>query len=163
MRRASFRLSLASSSPMALLAPRLAATISRPFASHTVQVVSEATARQTIAVFTTMSASMNIAQGDRSRGSKASPAATGASSPEAMLLSTQATMTIAPRSLVFVFGCKILAAWLGLILRIDGCGIADGFREPSPTPFGERLPSPGHSQGQNRPAPPQLGDALGGT
>jgi hypothetical protein len=41
---------------------------SKPFASHTVQVTTEAKARPTITALTTMSALRNIDHGDRSLG-----------------------------------------------------------------------------------------------
>ena len=54
---------------------RLAAASSRLFASHTVQVTTDAKARPIITAFTTQSACMNMPQGDRSRGSIAFSAA----------------------------------------------------------------------------------------
>src|SRR5688572_4874941 len=54
---------------------RLAAASSRLLANHTVQVMTEAMARPIITAFTTQSASMNMPQGDRSRGSIAFSAA----------------------------------------------------------------------------------------
>ena len=65
------------------------------FASHTVQVTTDANAKPIITAFTMMSADMNMPHGDRSRGSTAAPitgapagsccahAVTGASTPDA--------------------------------------------------------------------------------
>lgn len=50
---------------------RLAASSSRHFASHTVQVTTDAKARPIITALTTMSAAMNMPKGDRSCGSAA--------------------------------------------------------------------------------------------
>ena len=54
-------------------ARRLAAASSRLLASQTVQVTSDAKTRPIITIFTTMSAFMNMPQGDRSRGKVAAP------------------------------------------------------------------------------------------
>ena len=52
---------------------RLAAHSSMLLANHTVQVTTEAKTRPIITDFTTMSASMNIFHGDRSRGRLSAP------------------------------------------------------------------------------------------
>src|SRR5229473_7322562 len=61
------------SAARALRARRLARAISIVFASQTVQVMTDATARPIMTAFTTQSADTNMPQGERSRGSAAAP------------------------------------------------------------------------------------------